>query len=102
MNTIELLRPGRRNGLMIPRANYELLSIFILNLLRSKGEITLTELLEKAEEELNEKFSTQTQWIVLNVKHDLEARDIIKVRHLDKCIQTISLKDTQKRAVSFY
>lgn len=71
-------------------------------MLESEGEITLTELLEKSELKLRTKFTSQVQWIILNVKHDLEARGFVKVRHRHRCVQTISIKENQRRGVGIF
>ncbi len=96
IDKIELQHPGGRNGPSILRKEYELLSVFILSLLKSKGEITLTELLEAAHEKLKSKLPGDILWIILNVKNDLEARRLIKITHLKRCVQFISIK--RKRA----
>ena len=99
---IELIRPGRRNGLLILKEDYELLCQFVFDMIESKGEITLTDLLETASDELATRFSGQAQWIVLNVKHDLEARGFLRIRYHDKCVQSISLKENQRRSIGFF
>jgi hypothetical protein len=90
--TIELKRPGDRHGLVIIRRHYDIFSLFILNVLEARGQVTLIELLEVAGRTLGAKFPGQRLGILLHVKHDLEARNLIKVRRLAGHVQVISLK----------
>jgi len=92
IDRIELQHPAGRSGPLILRKEYEQLSVFILSMLKSKGEITLTELLEAAHEKLKTKWSGDILWTILNVKNDLEARRLIKITHLKRCVQVISIK----------
>lgn len=96
IDKIELQHPAGRSGPFIQKKEYEMLSVFILSMLKSKGEVTLTELLETAHEKLKTKWSGDILWTILNVKNDLEARRLIKITHLKRCVQVISIK--RKRA----
>ena len=72
-------RPDGKKGTQIPRAQYNLLASFILNTLSNYNEITLQQLLEKAQAEISESNDSDVAWFILQVKLDLEARDLVRV-----------------------
>src|SRR5688572_17404641 len=79
---IELKRPGGKSGIVILRKHYEPICMFILKVLEVNGEITLIELLEAAKKNISTKPSGEILWVIINVKHDLEVRGLIKIRHM--------------------
>lgn len=58
---------------------YEQITMFIIETLKKRKEITLLDLLNVAEENTRCKFGADAQWYVLKVKQDLEARKVIKI-----------------------
>jgi hypothetical protein len=93
---VELKRPGGKAGIVILRKHYDVLSIFILKVLEVNQEITLIELLEAAKKNISTKPSGEILWVIINVKHDLEARGLIKIRYMTRCVQVISLNRNKK------
>jgi len=75
------LREDGRPGEMIPKVEYQAWSHFILSTLAIDDELTLNDLLERAQTKATETGSSnsKTSWYVLQVKRDLEARQLIKV-----------------------
>ncbi|HEY5824285.1 MAG TPA: hypothetical protein VIT44_07970 [Cyclobacteriaceae bacterium] len=102
MEKIELERPEGKKGLMILRKHYNLLCIFILSMLELKGEITLTELLDTANQKLDSEFTGDALWMILNVKRDLEAKGLIRLKYAGKCTQVISVRKNQSRRISMF
>ncbi|HEY3405446.1 MAG TPA: hypothetical protein VGK59_18815 [Ohtaekwangia sp.] len=72
-------RPDGKKGTQISRAQYNLLASFILNVLNAHEEVTLQQLLEKAQAEISESIDSDVAWYILQVKLDLEARDLVRV-----------------------
>lgn len=75
------LREDGRPGESIPRVEYQAWSHFILSTLAIDDELTLNDLLERAAKKASETGASgnKTSWYVLQVKRDLEARQLIKV-----------------------
>lgn len=78
---ISTLREDGRPGESMPKVEYQAWSHFILTTLAIDEELTLTDLLERAQIKAAESGSTNsmTSWYVLQVKRDLEARQLIRV-----------------------
>ena len=72
-------RPDGKKGVQIARAQYNLLVSFILSTLDRGEEMTLQQLLEKAQAEISESIDADVAWFTLQVKLDLEARDLVRV-----------------------
>ncbi len=69
--------PLGKSGRNVTGKNYETLKKAILSALRNK-ELTHTELFDKLDESLKDKFSGNISWYGETVKLDLEARKIIE------------------------
>jgi hypothetical protein len=94
MNTeVVVLRGGRRAS--IRKDHYESIRDFIVALLEEQGEIPLMELLQRCEERFTNFLKPALQWYVLSIKHDLEARAIIRIRY-DDLVQCIALQRKYK------
>lgn len=78
---ISTLREDGRPGESMPKVEYQAWSHFILSTLVIDEELTLTDLLERAQIKAAETGSanSMTSWYVLQVKRDLEARQLIRV-----------------------
>lgn len=78
---VSTLREDGRQGESIPKIEYQAWSHFILSTLAIDEELTLTDLLERAQQKAAESgvSTNKTSWYVLQVKRDLEARQFIKV-----------------------
>lgn len=101
MEKIELEQPQGKKGLMILKKHYNMLCIFILTMLESKGQITLTELLDTANQKLNNEYM-DVRWMLLNVKLDLEAKGLIRLRYAPKCTQIISARRNQSQRINAF
>jgi len=75
-----ILSPDSKNTTSISEARYEMIRNFIVNILRDEKEITLNNLLGRAEEQNATLLGSSTTWYLLKVKQDLEVRKIIKIR----------------------
>lgn len=73
------MNTNQRKGAYIPRDIYRDIREFILKTLQN-GPVTLSQLLERAKEEMSADTDDNISWYLLRVKHDLEARKIIKVK----------------------
>jgi hypothetical protein len=84
----------------IPRAVYELTREFILSFLSSGQEITLPELIVKAQSDARfNDIMASLSWYLLKVKQDLEAKKIIRIRRAEgiASLQYISLNKPEAR-----
>jgi hypothetical protein len=89
-----ILSPYSRMTSRIRADVYEQITLFIISTLKSKGgEMTLIDLLTDAEKNICWNFGGDTQWYVLKVKQDLEARKIIRIKRdlREGKLQTIRL-----------
>lgn len=97
---IQTLRPDGRPGEAIPKEEYDIWSYFILSTLAAAEELTLTELLEKADQKISlpggSKADSKVSWYVLQVKRDLEARGLIKVTPSSKKKHTFLIQLTRQ------
>ena len=77
-NKIELMlnQDGKRGSQMM-RESYTQLSQFILETIRRKKRVRLSDLLESASQELSPDSCNNLSWNLLQVKIDLEARGFI-------------------------
>lgn len=88
-----ILNPHSRATSKIRNDVYEQITAFIIQTLKRKREITLLDLLTYAEENTCWNFGGETQWYLLKVKQDLEARKVIKIKRdlREGTLQTIRL-----------
>ena len=90
---VTLKRIAKSDGAIIPKHSYETLSNFIISTLASENDqfITLNDLLERAQKEIPHTFPGEMLWYLLQVKHDLEAREIVTI-NVDKArVQRLKL-----------
>lgn len=93
---IELHTINGRRRQSLPKKQYDDLSNFILQTLKKKNHVTLTELMELANKEFYHPFSGDVSWPLLSVKQDLQARGLIEISFEKKRVQMISSKNTTK------
>lgn len=88
-----ILNPHSRTTSKIRNDVYEQITVFIIQTLKRKGEITLLDLLAYAEEHTCWSFGGETHWYLLKVKQDLEARKVIRIKRdlREGTLQTIRL-----------
>lgn len=72
------LRPDGRRGVVMSTRTYDSLSGFILTSLDNTVNLTLNDVLEKAQRKFSDSIEN-VAWCTLQVKLDLEARGWIKV-----------------------
>lgn len=78
---IQLKHPAGKKAVSIDKDKYDVLKKSLLNILKTKGELTHTEILKAVLEEFkknNIKFEGSIEWNMEWVKLDLEARKEIK------------------------
>jgi len=76
--TMLTLRPDGRKGVVMSMRTYNSLAGFILTSLDKAVDLTLNDVLEKAQLKFSESIEN-VAWCTLQVKLDLEARGLIKV-----------------------
>lgn len=72
------LHPKGKKGVNILKRRYDVIKIFILETIKTHGEITYESLNDMAVEQLSSTFDGKIPWYVVSVKLDLEARNIIE------------------------
>lgn len=77
-NKILTLHPQGKKGVNIDRDKYETLKNFILETVRSRGQISYQELNELGETTLTDSFPGSVPWYLVTVKLDLEARGLLE------------------------
>ena len=90
---IQLQHPAGKKAVRMAKGKYDLLKKVLLNLLKTKGELTHSEILKAITEDFkknNIKFEGSVEWNMEWVKLDLEARKEIK-RVEDKSSITFSV-----------
>jgi len=92
---IEMLRMQNRRGAVLLKNQYDTISGFIVDVLKTypENEIGLNELLELAHPKLDAQFHGDVSWFLLQVKQDLEARRIITTMLTRNREQFIRLKN---------
>jgi len=72
-------RPDGKKGITMLKSHYSKMVSYVLALLDSRDDVTLNELLECAQTEFSDSIDSDVAWYILQVKLDLEARDLIRV-----------------------
>lgn len=90
---IQLLHPEGKKNFKISEEKYDTVKGSILRCLKSKGELTHTELIGCVSNGLAAGFDGSISWYVEAVKLDLEARSVIR-RTLKSKQQFLSLSTT--------
>jgi hypothetical protein len=75
---MQLLHPEGKKNFKISEEKYDIIKGFIIRCLKSKGELTHTELIRCVSNGLAAGFDGSISWYVEAVKLDLEARGILK------------------------
>jgi hypothetical protein len=88
-----ILNPHSRITSKIRIDVYKQITLFIIQILKRKREITLLDLLTHAEKNTGWNFGDGTHWYLLKVKQDLEARKVIRIKRdlREGTLQTIRL-----------
>lgn len=77
-----ILTPDSKTTTSIPEVRYEKIRSFIVNILLAEKEITMNDLLIRAEEQNAALLGSNTLWYVLKVKQHLEVRKFIKIKRV--------------------
>ena len=77
--TIITFRPGGKKGTTMLKSHYDQMTSYILSLLDNDDQVTLNSLVEKAQTDISDSIDSDIAWYILQVKLDLEARDLIRV-----------------------
>lgn len=72
------LHPEGKKGVNILKRRYDVIADFMLEKIKTHGEISYQELNDMAVAELSDNFDGKVVWYVVTVKLDLEAREIIE------------------------
>jgi hypothetical protein len=75
---VTTLRPDGKKGIVMTRKHYRALMYYILNVLDAEEDYTLNRLLDQALEDLSDSLDSDISWYILQIKLDLEARDLIR------------------------
>jgi hypothetical protein len=94
---IELQTVNGKNRPVMLRQHYDLLVDFILDSIQRLEPISLTELMEAANNKFSDLFSGEVALPLLNAKRDLEARGLILINYEKNRNQLISLKRESKK-----
>jgi hypothetical protein len=97
---LTLQHPEKRRGMRLDKIRYSLISDFILRQINDAPltEITFSELISTAKNNLSLDGKDDIIWLLIQVKQDLEARGVIITTLDPDRVQTISLhkKNYQK------
>ena len=77
--TIVTFKPGGKKGTTMLKSHYDQMVSFILTMLDNDDQVTLNSLVEKAQADISDSIDSDIAWYILQVKLDLEARDLIRV-----------------------
>ncbi|MEM9920906.1 MAG: hypothetical protein AAF990_22595 [Bacteroidota bacterium] len=72
------LHPEGKQGVNIEKVKYDQMRVELLNIIRSKGQVSFSDLSASAKEQLAGKFEGSIGWYMTTVKLDLEARGEIE------------------------
>ena len=72
------MHPAGKQGVNMHRDRYEFIKIYLLETIKAAGEITFSDLGDKAVDEISLKFDGKVLWYITTVKLDLEARKLIE------------------------
>ena len=72
------LHPAGKKGVNIQRDKYNTIRDYILRTIEEAGEITFSDLGDKAVDDLSTSFDGKVLWYITTVKLDLEARGLIE------------------------
>lgn len=80
MNEEKILtqHPQGKKGVNILKRRYDVIKQFILNTIKSHGEISFEALTDLAVDKLSASFDGKVVWYIVTVKLDLEARKLIE------------------------
>jgi hypothetical protein len=101
MEKIALLGTTRKYGRWINKMEYEKFYELILAELSLKYEVRLQELLDIAAIRMAREFPINFSWLLLQVKHDMEARGIIQSKLDNMRNQVIKMKEREKVMETF-
>ena len=76
--TVVTFRPGGKKGTTMLKSHYDQMASYILSLLDRDANVTLNSLVEKAQADISDSIDSDIAWYILQVKLDLEARDLIR------------------------
>ena len=91
----------KRDGIVVPKEVYDMISDFIVSsLVSAKDErMTLNELIEKVKDEVDVVRNGKIFWYLLQIKQDLEAKKVITVIVGRNRIQYLQLAKKAKEMI---
>jgi hypothetical protein len=99
---IKTLRPDGKPGVQMKTDVYNAMQNFFVAALQEEKEVTLPDLISLATQKLPTTISRDIGYLMLQIKLDLEAREVIKQSpssNIGKGLPTISLKSKKTRTV---
>ncbi len=72
------MHPAGKQGVNIRRDRYDVIKDYILKTVETAGEITFSDLGDKAVNDISSEFDGKALWYITTVKLDLEARNLIE------------------------
>jgi Family of unknown function (DUF6958) len=72
------MHPSGKQGVNILFSRYEYIKDYILTTIKKEGQITFSDLGDKAVAEISSQFDGKVLWYITTVKLDLEARNLIE------------------------
>jgi hypothetical protein len=95
MSSMSTQLPNGKKGILMDKGHYELLSSFILQTIEKNKALKLTGLLERIPGNFYGIIKNDIPWYILQVKLDLEARQLIKMEVLPHKKRTSFIKLTR-------
>lgn len=97
--TVTIWRSAGKCGSSLPKAYYEKIKALILSEVLKNEEVTLTHLMDRANEKFTNEMGTRVNWYFLEVKKDLQTHKLIKILFMPERVQIIKVKLESKRKV---
>jgi hypothetical protein len=94
---IHTIHPNDRLSVKMKREYYVQISDFILTILNDEAEVTILQLIEKANVRFHDQFREETAWYIYGVKLDMEARGLLKNRMCEKRKMNYIVKERRSK-----
>ncbi len=72
------MHPSGKQGVNIRQDRYDFIKSYILKTIGEAGEMTFSDLGDKAAAEISAQFDGKVLWYITTVKLDLEARNLVE------------------------
>jgi len=92
---VRMVRPKGARVMRIPKKDYEPIADMITTALRKHKELSLNRLIDMGVRQFPDKQSAQLTWLIIQVKNDMEFRELIDVFIDESRHQFIKLRPTR-------